>query len=194
MDPWAWAILLLVLGLALAILEVFFPSGGILGVLTIASMVAAIVMAFRSGPAVGLGILGSALIGLPVVVVLALKYWPNTAIGRRVILTAPESDAVLPTNPRRQLLKSLVGKTGKTRSKMVPSGAVIVDGRTVDAVSDGEYIDVGQKIRVVQVQGNRVVVRLLEPDEQAEPDPTSEDPLARPIDSIAQDPFEEDTA
>ncbi len=193
-DPWAWAIVLLVLGLGLAVLEIFFPSGGILGFLTIASIVAAIILAFRSGPVAGMLILGSALIGLPVAIGVALKYWPNTSIGRRVIISVPETDEVLPTNPQRERLKALVGKIGKARSKMVPSGAIIVDGRTVDAVSEGSYIDVGQDVRVIEVRGNRVVVRLLEPDETPEPAPDSDDPLSRPIDSIADDPFEEENA
>ena len=53
MDYWALALLLLTLGLGLAILRGFFPSGGILGFLCIASIVAAVVLGFKSGPAWG---------------------------------------------------------------------------------------------------------------------------------------------
>ena len=54
MDYWALALLLLTLGLGLAVLEVFFPSGGILGFLCIASIVAAVVLGFKSGPGMGI--------------------------------------------------------------------------------------------------------------------------------------------
>ena len=43
--------------------------------------------------------------------------------------------------------------------------------------------------RVVEVRANRVVVRPLT-DET--PSPSAKDPLRRPIDSIADDPFEEE--
>jgi len=73
-DPWVWALLLVLIGLALAVLEVFIPNGGILAFLSICSMLGAIVLGFRQGPLAGLGILAVAIVGLPVVVVLALKY------------------------------------------------------------------------------------------------------------------------
>jgi membrane-bound ClpP family serine protease len=54
----AWAILLLLIGLSLVVLEVFIPSGGIIGILSAVAMIAALVMAFQdsstTGPMVGL--------------------------------------------------------------------------------------------------------------------------------------------
>ena len=53
----AWAILLLLLGLALAVLEVFVPSGGIIAILSAVALIAALVMAFQesatTGPMIG---------------------------------------------------------------------------------------------------------------------------------------------
>ena len=46
LDPIVWSILLLAAGCGLVVLEVFFPSGGFLGVLSCAAFVAAIGMAF----------------------------------------------------------------------------------------------------------------------------------------------------
>ena len=192
MTLWAWAILLLVTGLGLTILEVFFPSGGILGFLAVCSVVAAIVLAFRSGPAVGLGILAVAMIGLPVVVIVALKAWPHTAMGRRILLMVPKSEDVLPNNPKQRRLKSLVGQIGQAKSKMLPSGAVTVEGHTIDAVSEGMPIEPGQRVKILEVRGNRVVVRPLDEDEL--PSEPGRDPLSRPIDSVGPDPFDESPA
>jgi membrane-bound ClpP family serine protease len=47
MDPWVWAILLLVAGTALVVMEIFFPSAGILGFLATVSLLAAVVMGFQ---------------------------------------------------------------------------------------------------------------------------------------------------
>lgn len=186
--PWAWAILLLVLGLSLAVLEVFIPSGGILAFLAACSMIAAIAVGFRGGPAVGFSILMTAVFGLPTAVILALKWWPSTPMGRRMLLKAPTDKEVLPDSPRRRRLKELVGRVGVAKSEMLPSGAITVDGRTVDAVSEGMPIDAGQRVRVIEVHGRRVVVR---PVDDGAPSKTDPDPLHRPIDTVGLDPFEE---
>jgi membrane-bound serine protease (ClpP class) len=189
MEPWIWAIILLALGLSLSVLEIFVPSGGIIGFLAAAAVVGAVVVAFlRGGSVTGMAILSSAMVGIPVVVMLALQFWPKTAIGRRMLLHSPEGDEILPVDPRNVYLKSLIGRVGVAKSKMLPSGAVGIDGRTIDAVSEGFPIAIGQKVRVIEVRGNRVVVRTIE-DET--PDSNTADPLARPIDTVVPDPFGE---
>ena len=169
MDPWVWAVLLLVLGTGLAVLEIFFPSAGILAFLSAASLVAAIIMGFSQGPIAGLLILLGVIVGLPTVIVLGFKYWPKTAMGRRVLLTPPQSEDVLPNDPERKSLKDLIGHIGRAKSKMLLSGVITIDGRTVDAVSESLPIEAGQAVRVVQVRGHGVVVRPIDDEPPAEP-------------------------
>jgi membrane-bound ClpP family serine protease len=169
MDPWVWAILLLVLGTGLAAMEIFFPSAGILGFLAAAALLAAVVMGFYQGPLAGTLILLGAVVGLPAVIVLGFKYWPKTAMGRRVLLMAPASEDVLPDDREKERLKALIGRIGRAKSKMLLSGVVTIDGRTVDAVSESMPIEVGQAVRVVQVRGHGVVVRPVDQEPAAEP-------------------------
>ena len=190
MDYWAFAILLLVLSFGLAILEVFFPSGGVLGFLSIASMVAAAILGFQSGTYVGAGILGSGLLGLPVVVAFALRYLPSTRMGRKLMLVAPRSEDVLPRGSREQLLKKLVGREGVAKTIMLPAGAVTIENRTIDAVSEGMVIEAGQPIRVIDVRGNRVVVQPIE-DVPGDEKPDDVDPLSRSFDAFGLEPFDE---
>ena len=185
MAPWVCAVLLLVLGTGLAALEIFFPSAGILAFLSVASLLAAIVMGFQQGPLAGILILLGAAVGLPTVIILGFKYWPKTAMGRRVLLIAPTSEEVLPDDPQREQLKNLVGRLGKAKSKMLLSGVIIVDGRTVDAVSESLPIEVGQTVRVVQVRGHGVVVRPVDDEPSNEP---PVDPLARLYDEPVELP------
>ncbi len=180
---WIWAILLLVLGAGLALLEVFFPSAGILGFLSVTAVLGAIVMGFYQGSVTGITILLVALIGLPAIIVMAFKYWPKTAMGKRVLLMAPTSEDVLPDDPEKERLKSLIGRTGRAKSKMLLSGVITIDGRTIDAVSESMPVEVGQAVRVVQVQGLRVVIRPIDEESAVAPPP---DPLQRTYD----DPFE----
>ena len=119
MPPCVWAILLLVLGTGLAVMEIFFPSAGILGFLSALAVIAAIVLGFWHDPITGGLILLGALFGLPTVIVLGLKYWPKTAMGRRVLLGVQKSEDVLPAQPEKEYLTSLIGRVGQGENKNV---------------------------------------------------------------------------
>ena len=60
---------------------------------------------------------------------------------------------MLPEDRSKEYLKTLVGKAAKAKSKMLPSGVVVVDGGHVEAVSEGMPIEVGQEVRIVQIRG-----------------------------------------
>ncbi len=51
-----------------------------------------------------------------------------------------------------------VGDLGVTVTRLAPSGKGEFGGVTLDIVSDGEFIEKGQSIRVTEVSGNRTVV------------------------------------
>lgn len=59
----------------------------------------------------------------------------------------------------------LLGKTGVVTTKLRPSGSVEIDGKPVDVVSEGEFLDKGVMVKVVEVEGSRIVVRRLEDKE-----------------------------
>jgi membrane-bound ClpP family serine protease len=99
MDPWVWAILLLATGIGLAVLEIFFPSAGILGFLSAAAILASIILGFKHSTPVGFLILAVAVGGVPTTIILGLKWWPHTAMGRAVMLISPKSEDVLPNDP-----------------------------------------------------------------------------------------------
>jgi len=193
MEPWVWSVLLMILGLLLVFLEIFLPSGGILGFLSIASIVASIGMAFYhypDRPWVGGSLLVSSLIGLPVCAALALKWFPDTPIGRRFLLRVPKEEDVLPDSEERRAIKALIDKIGKAKSPMLPSGAVEIEGFTIDAVSEGMPIDAGQSVRVVEVHGNLVVVRPT--DEEPAPSPQgTDDVLSQPIERLGIEDLED---
>ena len=190
-EPWVWAVMLIVVAMGLAVLELFVPSGGVLAFLSIASIIASLILAFKSGPVVGLVFLVGVIIGMPTCFALAVKWWPHTPIGRRILLRTNDEDA-RPNDEFHRGLKDLIGRTGEARSKMLPSGAVLIDGRTIDAYTEGVPIEPGQRIIVLDVHGTNVLVRPLEDDEI--PPSEEESGLSQPIDSIAPDPFNDTTA
>jgi membrane-bound ClpP family serine protease len=189
-PPLAWAALLLFLGLVLVIVEVFIPSGGILGFLSLAALVGGIAMAFyHSGAEIGFLFLAITAVAVPTALALAFRWWPKTPMGRRLLLKVPSSEEVLPDSPQRRTLRKMVGKLGVAKTVMLPSGAVVIDGQTIDALSEGMSIEAGQRVRVIEVRGNRVLVRPAE-DEPAKGD----DVLSQPIESLGLDSLEDPLA
>lgn len=187
MEPLIWAGLLLLLGLTLVMLEVFVPTGGLLGFLSLTAILVGIGLAFyHGGLGYGFGFLIVAAVALPTVLGLAFRWLPGTPMGRRLLPAVPMSKDVLPDSEERRALRALLGKIGVAKSTMLPSGSVVVEGRNIDAVSEGMPIEPGQTVRVIEVRGNRVVVRPVDADE---PQPASDDPLSRPIDTLGIDPF-----
>ena len=183
--------LLMVAGLALVMLEVFVPSGGMLGLLSAMALTGSIVMAFYNrGAEVGLLFLLVAAIGAPVVLVGAFRWWPYTPMGRRILLQIPTQDEVMPDTPLRRTLREMVGKVGVAKTLMLPSGAVDIDGTTVDALSEGMPIDAGQKVLVVEVRGNVVLVRPYDGPIPSKGQQQPDDVLSQPIESLGLDPLD----
>jgi membrane-bound ClpP family serine protease len=160
MDTATWAFLLLLLGLLFLILEFFVPSGGSLGVLSGLCLVAAIGLGFMAGRWTGITILLTVCVAVPTAMSLAVRWWPDTPIGRLILIPRPESsDEVLPETVQYRGLKDLVGRRGLAKGLMLPSGSVLVDGKLYDAVSEGVAIEPGTAVVVVNVSTQRLVVR-----------------------------------
>ena len=190
LDPISWAIILMIIGCGLIVLEVFVPSGGILGFLALTAILGSIFMAFRSDMSSGFGFIGLAMVGVPLVIGLAFKYWPHTPMGKAFLGELPEEDEIRPNDWRRDL----VGRVGIAKSKMLPSGSVFVDGRMVDAVSNGAAIEEDEPVVVVEVRGNRVVVRQADPHEAQQKTGYAEDVLETPIEDLGFDSLEDPLA
>ena len=153
--------LLLLAGLGVMVLEVFVPSGGILGFASVAALLAGIVTAFVAlGPLAGLVAVAVVLVAAPALLGLALKVFPETPLGRRVMPPPPDAAELVPDADRRRRARALVGRTGRVGGDLVPWGRVEIDGEAIDAVSEGGPIDAGTAVEVVAAQGTAVVVRV----------------------------------
>lgn len=191
-NPLLWATMLMLVGLVLVILEIFVPSGGIIAFLAACSILASIIMAFTFKPVAGMGFLLIACIAVPSSLALAFRFLPDTPVGKRLLPNIPTAEEVMPDNELRRFLRQVVGKTGRAKSKMLPSGAVEIEDHIVDAVSEGVPIEPGQLVRVLEVRGSYVVVRPLDETEQPKQEP--DDVLSQPINTLGLDPFEDPLA
>ena len=188
LDPLGWAVVLLVLGCGLLVLEVFIPSGGIFGFLASLAVIGSLVMALPPRRDHGPQLHGDRRVRRadrrrPGVQVLA-EDADGQGVSGRAARAKPE---VKPDDPRR----SLVGRVGVAQSKMLPSGSVLIDGQLIDAVSQGLAIDPGEPVIVVEVRANRVMVRPARAHEVRTADLRPDDVLSRPTEDFGLEGIDE---
>lgn len=149
-----WILALVPCGLLLIVAEIFLP-GGVLGLAGGGCLIAAAVIAFEQfGPAGGfLFTLAEVVLGA-VVVLQAVRWIPKTPLGRGLVLdSAIEGSAPAKENA------ALLGREGVAITPLRPAGAARVDGRRLDVVTEGGLIEPGTPVKVIAVEGMRVVVR-----------------------------------
>lgn len=187
MGPYLWLILLLALAILFAGMEVIVPSGGILAVLALLAVAGSVYFAFQIGTVFGIIYFVLIVIFGTLAVRWMIKWFPKSKVGKMFILD-PEDDPALAPDEELEKLKELLNKPGIVRSRMMPSGIVEIDARKYDAFSEGEPLDPGEEVVVVDVQGILITVRKLrgpidlqKPIAEASPEevpPDIEDPFA----------------
>jgi len=158
MDPLTVAYVLIAIGLALLVAEIFIPSGGLLFVASAAAILAGVAMAFWYGDtSTGFLTLIGVFIIVPVLATAMLYLWPRTAMGKRFIL--PDQDATLAQMPVNLELEQLRGRYGQALSDLRPAGVAGFDGKRIDVITEGMMVPAGGWVRCVDVKAGKVVVR-----------------------------------
>ena len=158
-------LLLATAGILLLLVEAFIiPGFGVAGVLGILALLAGLILSTVGEGSTVQAIIGAASrLGVSLVIAIIaslfiLRYLPKTRVGRHLVLsTGLTAESGFTSEPLEE--HNLVGKTGTAVSTLRPSGIANIDGKRIDVVSDGEFIEPGESVRVDHVDGNRVVVR-----------------------------------
>lgn len=145
------AILLFGIGIALLLGELLLPTHGLLGILAGGAIIGSIVTCYRIDFWLGTGVFIVTMIATPFAGAAAVKIWPKTPIGRRVVLP-PVVDAI--PEPLVQ-----VGQTGVTISELRPMGMCEFEAGRLEAISEHGMIESGQAVKVVGLTNNRPTVR-----------------------------------
>ena len=102
--------------------------------------------------------LSASMVGAFVLSLMMLRSLPRMASFNRLVLeTETRASEGYVSSSREE--DELLGKEGVTVSELRPAGIALIDGRRTDVVTDGEFVAVDQAVEVVEVSGNRVVVR-----------------------------------
>ncbi len=156
-------VLLFVVGIVLMVIELFVPGWGIFGVLGLISLGTAVVLAAYD-PAFGIISLSVALAITLIGVWIAVKVFGVKGVWAKIILKESQQNESGYTSSRDW--KHLVGKQGVTLTPLRPAGWVQVDGEKYDVVSDGGMIPAKTAVKVVHVEGSRIVVRRIDTTEE----------------------------
>jgi membrane-bound serine protease (ClpP class) len=157
-------VLLLGLGLiALAVEAFVLPGFGVAGVLGLAAIGGAMVLALMgAAPTTGdivqaLTILGASLVITGAVVYGWLRHIPNSNRFGGLFLRngMTQAEGYISAAPRADL----VGKDGVALTDLRPAGTATIAGERVDVVTEGEYLNQGTAVRVVRSEGYRLVVQ-----------------------------------
>ena len=155
------AILLFILGVILLAVETLvLPGFGVAGIGGVAALIASIIIA---SPTVNQGVssLVIAIIGTGVLLAISVKFLPTRKVWKRLILGDRQVSEEGYNAPSTEL-RELVGLEGVSLTPLRPSGTVKIGDKRVDVVSQGGFISSGSKVKVVKVEGTRVVVERLE--------------------------------
>jgi membrane-bound serine protease (ClpP class) len=157
-------LLIFMAGIILLTLEIFvIPGFGIAGISGIALIIISLYLSLVGKmPRPGDYITAGYTIGIAFLVAIAgglvvMKLFPRTSLYNKLTLAMVESTqkgfASAPCEPE------LVGLEGTALSDLRPAGKANIDGRRLDVVTEGEYIEKGSAIVVTEVHGSRIIVR-----------------------------------
>ncbi|MCI2804542.1 NfeD family protein [Staphylococcus pettenkoferi] len=153
------SIILFILGVILVVIELFVV-GAVIGIIGIGLIIFSIVT------------LGNSLVymvgNVVVALILAIIEWVilvkvchrTIPLLQNVVLNdSTSAEAGFTSHDDRS---HLVGQTALTLTDLRPAGMISIDNERIDAVSDGAFILRNKQVRVLEVEGTRVVVRELE--------------------------------
>ena len=147
-------ITLFVVGAILLILETVLP-GMIAGAIGLLCVIAAVIQSYVAfGPQTGTAVLFATLVILMGGTMLWMRIFPQTRMGQ--IFTSRSTVGDIKTER-----PELVNQTGSALTPLRPSGTALINGRRVDVVTEGGMIERNTPIKVVAVEGMRVIVRAL---------------------------------
>lgn len=147
---------LIILGLSFLFLEIFIP-GGILG---IAGLILLSTGIFLTADSVlqGVAYVSSMLLILGALIALSFRIPRTQRFWKRFSLNTQQSNRegyVAPTID----LENYIGCEGVALSPLRPAGTADFNGHRMDVVTEGGFIEIRSRVKVIAVEGTRVIVR-----------------------------------
>jgi len=144
--------ILMVLGLILLFIEVtVIPGFGLVGIAGAVLLIVGVVMVWSAGgPVWGIG---SVAVAVPVFVLATVLFFKSSA-SRKLV----QQGKIIGESSNVPGLTSLIGKVGTTASPLRPSGVALIDNVRYDVMTDGGFVERGEKVVVKRISTNSIIV------------------------------------
>ena len=152
-------IICFVIGIGLLILEAFMPGFGAPGITGVILEVITLVLTwFEHGPAATLGMLLIVLLVLAIAISTSLRSITKGRLSKSSLIhsyTESNEDGYRSI----QDLAVFMDKEGTATSVLRPTGIADFEGVRLNVSSEGDFIPAGTKVRIVKVEGAKILVR-----------------------------------
>lgn len=150
------AVLLLIIGIGLIVSE-FFVSGGILGLIGAGAVIGSLFMSGYDVGQMSWSISIAFIIAIAAAFILFKVIGLEKGIFRHIVLRESLStDLGYVSSDNKD---ELVGVEGITLTALRPAGTALINDERMDVVSEGGFLEKDTNVKVVQVEGTRIVVR-----------------------------------
>ena len=150
--------ILIIVGILLLLMEIFIIPGfgisGILGMVFLFTGIFLVTDSFFEGVLFS----GGALIVIGILVYLSFRTERTRKIWRRLSLTTRQTLDDGYVGPKEKS-EDYLGRIGIAVTLLRPAGTADFDGELLDVVTEGGLIEPNKRVRIVAVEGTRVVVR-----------------------------------
>ena len=150
----ALPLVMMLIGFALLILEIYMPGFGIPGISGSIMLIVGVILISET-------LFQGLLIGLIIVALLgvAFTFTMRSAAKGKVINKKLVLDAVATVKDEENPLDYYLGREGKTTTTLTPVGSAEIDGSRVSVMTDGEFVSAGEKVIVTRIEGKQIYVR-----------------------------------
>ena len=154
-DRLLLTIILQVVGIVVVMAEIILPSGGILSIVALGVFGYSLFIVFSEiSKTMGFAFVAADLVLIPVLVIVGLKLLAKSPVTLRKTLSREEGVSSQPSD-----LDSYKDMRGTAVTDLRPAGIAVIDGKRVDVVTRGEYLEKDAEIIVTAVTGNQIIVR-----------------------------------
>lgn len=151
--------ILFIVGLILLIVEMFTPGFGFAGISGLVLLILGIILTARNAREAVVMIVILILL-IAIVLAVILRSAKKGRLSKKLILwSAARHEQGFTTS---EDTSSLLGKEGVALTVLRPAGSGEFEGRRLDVVTDGSFVEQGTKIKIIRTEGRRIVVEPVE--------------------------------
>lgn len=147
--------LLFFVGIVLIVIELFIPGFGVFGIAGILCLVASFFL-ILGGNMQALNWLAGSISAALILFALFLRKLPSSKMWNRFVLKKTlNKDDGYSSGPDYELY---LGKNGVATTQLRPGGLAEIEGKRLDVLTYGDFVEPGTKIVVIKVEGNKLFV------------------------------------